>query len=458
MNTTDKLKELDNLFTKGVGEFVDPEGKFRQKLTKKIKNDDKEEIIIKFGIDPTKPDIHLGHAVVFQKLRKFQDLGCKVVFVVGDFTARIGDPTGKSQTRPELDQLEIQKNVDTYNQQVGKILNLDPKVYSWIRNSDWFYNASDVFLTRKNSAGEEERVTDIAVLTKALIDTRMQKTALKRPGGAIDILTVNGLMWTLKHITFSKLVSRDMFQERIKKNQELYMHEMLYPVFQGIDSYLIHRIYNSCDLEIGGTDQTFNMMMGRDVMKANGQPPQAVMTCKILPGTDGKEKMSKSLNNYIGISEAPSEIFGKIMSIPDSVISDYFELCTFSSVEEVKKELSDKNVNPRDLKLRLGEEIVYLYHGKDAAREARDSFLKTFSEKKGMPEAAPEVRAAKEAKISDVLIEAKIVSSRSDFRRLISEAAIKDMKTGAVVALDQKVESDMDLKVGKHRFLKIRVR
>ena len=260
-------------------EFIDPEGKFKEKILRKAKGEYEEDIIIKFGVDPTRPDIHLGHAVIFRKLRKFQDLGCKVVFLVGDYTAQIGDPTGRSKIRPEIEQKEVEANMKTYLDQVGKILLTDKNSFSWIRNSDWFTAITDIELPKgdkvKMSIEKEGKKTDIdfdanSFVGKAVVfeKTRMQPT-ITGFRGAISVITLKSLLWTLKHITHSRLIERDMFQERIKSGKELFMHEMLYPVLQGIDSFVLSEIYGNCDLEIGGTDQTFNMLIGRDIMKLN---------------------------------------------------------------------------------------------------------------------------------------------------------------------------------------------
>ncbi len=450
MITTQKIEEI---LTRGVASFVDPQGKFKEKLLKKAKGEYSGEIIIKFGIDPTRPDIHLGHAVVLQKLRKLQDLGCKVIFLIGDITAAIGDPTGKSEVRPLVEQKEIKANMQTYLEQVGKILLTEnPKLFSWISNSDWFHGVSDMFFEK--SDGTHGTFSDKATFFE---NTRMQKTHLGKP--TIWGITLRGLLWTLGRITHAQLVEREMFQRRIKEGNALYMHEMLYPVLQGIDSFAIYNIYGGCDLEIGGTDQTFNMLMGREIMKINNQPEQAVMSVELLVGTDGKEKMSKSLNNYIGITDKPSDMFGKIMSIPDPSIINYYQLCTLADTErinEVREKLKDKKINPRDLKLFLAEEITAIYHGKEEAVRARDTFIATF-QKKEIPEEMDDVKASERELLSEVLLRADIISSKTDFRRLVDEGAIKKL-------MEKKEEKITDLKalagpgvykIGKRRFVRI---
>jgi len=403
MNSDQKNSEIEELFERGAEEFIDPEGKFKEKLLKKAKEEYEKDIIVKFGVDPTRPDIHLGHAVVFRKLRKFQDLGCKVVFLVGDYTAQIGDPTGRSKIRPEIEQKEVEANMKTYLDQVGKILRTNKKSFSWIRNSDWFTAITDLELPKgdkvKMSFEKEGKKTEIdfdanSFVGKAAVfeKTRMQG-AVAGFKGLISVITLKSLLWTLKHITHSRLVERDMFQERIKGGKELFMHEMLYPVLQGVDSFVISEIYGSCDLEIGGTDQTFNMLMGRDILKINKKEQQAVMSLELLEGTDGKEKMSKSLDNYIAITDEPNDMYGKIMSLPDTSIVNYFNLCTYTPQEEIKKiesEMKKGKMNPKDAKMRLAREIVVIYHGEDKAEQAEQNFIKTF-QKGGLPEDLEEI-------------------------------------------------------------------
>jgi tyrosyl-tRNA synthetase len=453
--------EQAELFERGVSTFIDPDGVFKDKLERKAKGEYKKDIVIKFGVDPTRPDIHLGHAVVLRRLRQFQDLGCKVVFLVGDYTAQIGDPTGESKIRPELTITEIQKNMKTYLEQVGKILRDDPAVFSWITNSDWFLNVTDVSANVDAKLElEGKKIEPNSFIGKALLfeNTRMQRKI--GPDKGIIGITLRGLLWTLKHITHQRLIERDMFQDRLKSGSELYMHEMLYPVLQGIDSFALSHIYGSCDLEMGGADQTFNMLMGRDVMKANGVEQQAVLAMKIIPGTDGKEKMSKSLDNYIGINETPEEIFGKTMSIPDSLMKEYFLLATYTpiaEVEEMEKKLESGKLHPRDMKLRLAREITAIYHGTDAAKKAEEGFIDTFS-RGGVPKEIVVVKVASGSKLGDVLLSQGLVDSKSEFQRLLKEGAIKNIDTDS--SLDEShvsLEDNITLRIGKHRFIKIEI-
>lgn len=449
-------KQIDELLTRGVGDFIDPDGAFRKKL-----KENPEKIIIKFGVDPTRPDLHLGHAVVLRKLRKFQDLGCKVIFLVGDYTGQIGDPTGKSRVRPEIQINEIFANMQTYLDQVKKILNTDSKVFSWIRNSDWFTDVSDIGLGVTTPEIEvivsgEKRLYPNNIIGKAqiLMDTRMQITHLHKEG--IETISTSRILGTLRHLTHSRLIARDMFQDRIKKGEELYMHEMLYPVLQGLDSAALTKIYGCCDLEVGGTDQTFNMLIGRDVMKMYNQiPEQAVLSFALLEGTDGKEKMSKSLDNYIGVTEKPIDMFRKIMTIPDSVIENYFFLCTDVALEEIKQ--LKKLENPKDAKLRLGFEIVKIYYSENIALEAQKEWEGTVS-RGGVPEDIEEISISSGTKLKNFLVENKIVESNSEFTRLLSAGAIKNAETDEKINSDMEITSTQTLRVGKRRFVKIIVR
>lgn len=468
MNSDQKNNEIEELFERGVCEFIDPDGKLKEKIMKKAKGEYANDIIIKFGADPSRPDIHLGHAVVLRKLRKFQDIGCKVVFLIGDYTAQIGDPTGKSRVRPEIEQEKVEANMKTYVEQVGKILLTDKKSFSWIRNSDWFTAITDLELQKgdkvKMSLEREGKKTEIdfdanSFVGKAVIfeKTRMQSTVADFKG-AISVITLKSFLWTLKHITHSRLIERDMFQERIKNGKELFMHEMIYPVLQGVDSYVLSEIYKSCDLEIGGTDQTFNMLTGRDVMKMNKKEQQAVMSIKLLEGTDGREKMSKSLDNYIAITDEPNDMYGKIMSLPDSSIINYFNLCTYTPIYEIAKIENDLNkdkINPKNLKMRLAREIVVIYHGEDKAKQAEQNFIETFSNK-GLPKNPEEVIVSKGVNLSKILLDRKIVRSNTEWRTLISEGAISNAETHEKIkSFDFVVENGVTIKIGKKRFLKV---
>ena len=455
-----KKQKIDDLLTRGVGEFIDPDGIFRKKL-----EETPEKIVIKFGIDPTRPDIHIGHAVVLHKLRQFQDLGCKIIFLIGDYTAQIGDPSGKSKTRLEIEQKETEHNMKTYLEQINLILKQEASVFSWIRNSDWFTAVTDiqpaaglkVNFSKGNIMGG---ILDAnSFVGKALLfeKTRMQGTHLKNK--VIHTVSLSFVLNTMRKISHNRLIERDMFQERLENKEELYMHEMLYPVLQGIDSSILAKVYNSCDLEVGGTDQHFNMLMGRQVMNIHKQKPQAVLSFKILEGIDGKEKMSKSLDNYIGITDEPNDMYGKVMSIPDSSIANYFELCTFTplaQVEEIKKKIEGGKENPKEIKMSLAKQIVSIYHGEDKAKKAEQNFISVFQNKE-IPEVISEIKQSNNTQsLMDVLVQADKLSSKSEFRRLIKEGAITNLDSGEKINDPDFIPTDgQSFKIGKKTFIKI---
>jgi tyrosyl-tRNA synthetase len=481
MNSASIEAQLEEVFSRGVASFVDPQNVFKQKVLKKAKGQYPKDIIVKFGVDPTRPDIHLGHAVIFRKLRKLQDLGCKVVFVVGDFTTTIGDPTGKSKARPEIARGKIEENMKTYLDQVGKILKTDESSFSWVPNSDWFTSITDLNLPADSKIGFHVVHDGVKITTpvdpntivgKAIVfeNTRkqiaIQTSSIKKQ---ISVVTLAGFLWTLRHITYAQLIKRDMFQDRIARNEDLYMHEMMYPVLQGIDSSVITTLYGSCDLEIGGTDQTFNMLMGRQIQeinkanyKASGVSTdlQAVMTIDILSGTDGVEKMSKSLDNYISITDEPNNMYGKILSIPDSRIVQYFTLCTYTpivEISEIARDLEHNKKNPKDIKMRLAREIVAMYHGQDKALLAESAFNNTFKHGE-VPHDAPEITIAKGEKLLDILLREHTIPSKTEFRRLIKEGAITIIETSEKINdPDFMVQKSVNLRIGKKRFVKIKI-
>jgi len=439
MDMTNKEAEINELLTRGVGDFFDPDGKFRDKLIKKSQGKYNKDIIIKFGIDPTHPNIHLGHTVILHKLRKFQEIGCKILFLIGDFTARIGDPSGKQKTRPEIEQKEVEANMKTYLEQVGKVISIDKTSFDWIRNSDWYTGITDINLPEDSVVTIEHKNktlqvsgNDILGKTAVFTSTRMMR---KITGGEIFTITLQSILWSLRHITLSQILKRDLFQDREKSGNELYLHELLYPVFQGTDSYVINLVYKSCDLEIGGTDQTFNMMMGRDAQRINKKElenrncsteEQTILSVQILEGTDSVQKMSKSLNNYIAITDTPEDMFGKVMSIKDELIVKYFTLCTFTPLSEIdqhKKEM-ESGKNPRDYKIKLAHEIVAIYHGEDKAKNAEYYFIKAFS-KKEIPENIKTIEVQKGFFLSDILKQEGVVLSSSEFKRKTEEGAVR---------------------------------
>jgi tyrosyl-tRNA synthetase len=363
---------------------------------------------IKAGFDPTAPDLHLGHTVLINKLRQFQNLGHEVLFLIGDFTGMIGDPTGKSTTRPPLTRDEVIENARTYEQQIFKIL--DPERTLVMFNSSWM---------------NEMNVTDLIQLAA-------------------------------KH-TVARMLERDDFDKRYKSGQPIAIHEFLYPLIQGYDSVAM-----KADVELGGTDQKFNLLVGRELQKHYGQDPQIVMTMPILEGLDGVQKMSKSLNNYIGIHEAPDEMFGKIMSISDDLMWRYFELLSFKSDAEIEqfKTAVAEGTNPRDVKFKLAEEIIERFHDKAAAQKAMENFIARF-QKGAMPEDIPEATVAAtegEIPIANLLKQANLVNSTSDAMRMIKQGAVKiDGDRIEDPKLQIKIGTCHVYQVGKRRFAKVTV-
>lgn len=363
---------------------------------------------IKAGFDPTAPDLHLGHTVLINKLRQFQDLGHQVLFLIGDFTARIGDPTGKSVTRKPLSAEDVAENARTYQEQIFKIL--DPERTEVVFNNDW-----------------------------------MSKL------GAADLIQL-----AAQH-TVARMLERDDFHKRYTGGQPIAIHEFLYPLIQGYDSVVL-----KADVEMGGTDQRFNLLVGRELQKAAGQPPQVVMTMPILEGLDGVQKMSKSLGNYIGIKEAPGEMFGKIMSIGDDLMWRYFELLSFRSNQELAalRKSVEEGVNPRDVKFELAEEIVARFHDAAAARAAKEEFIARF-QKGAMPSEIPEVEVPGEdggVPLPQLLKAAGLTPSTSEAMRMIKQGAVR---------IDGERVDDRDLRlpsgsvqvvqVGKRRFARVTV-
>jgi tyrosyl-tRNA synthetase len=330
---------------------------------------------IKAGFDPTAPDLHLGHTVLLNKLRQFQDLGHEILFLIGDFTGMIGDPTGKNTTRPALTREEVADNAKSYTQQVFKIL--DPEKTTVMFNSSWMSEMS-----------------------------------------AADLITLAS-----KH-TVARMLERDDFSKRYKSEQPIAIHEFLYPLVQGYDSVAM-----KADVELGGTDQKFNLLVGRELQKQHGQVPQVILTMPILEGLDGVQKMSKSLNNYIGIDEAPGEIFGKLMSVSDELMWRYFELLSFRSLDELQEFHNDiaAGTNPRDIKFQLAIEIVTRFHSEELAEKAHAEFIARF-QKGAIPDEMPELVLEAESDglpIGQLLKQAGLVSSTSEAFRMVGQGAVK---------------------------------
>jgi tyrosyl-tRNA synthetase len=327
---------------------------------------------IKLGADPTAPDIHLGHTVIFNKLRQFQELGHDVTFLIGDFTAMVGDPTGKNTTRPPLTREDVLRNAETYKEQVFKIL--DPAKTKIAFNSEW-----------------------------------------------LSELGAEGMLRLAANQTVARMLERDDFKKRYNNGQPIAIHEFMYPLLQGYDSVAMET-----DVELGGTDQKFNLLMGRELQKANGQKPQTVIMMPLLVGLDGQKKMSKSANNYIGISEAPSEMFGKIMSISDDLMWNYYELLSFRPLEEIAQFKADIEAgkNPRDIKILLAKEIIARFHSEADADAAEQEFINRF-QKGAMPDEMPEFEFDAGIAIGNLLKEAALVNSTSDAMRMIRQGAAK---------------------------------
>ncbi|OOG28786.1 tyrosine--tRNA ligase [Thioalkalivibrio denitrificans] len=363
---------------------------------------------VKAGFDPTAPDLHLGHTVLLNKLRQFQDLGHEAIFLIGDFTGMIGDPSGKSATRPPLTRDEVIDNARTYEGQIFRIL--DPEKTLVMFNSSWMGEMS-----------------------------------------AADMIQL-----AAKH-TVARMLERDDFHKRYSTGQPIAIHEFLYPLVQGYDSVAL-----KADVELGGTDQKFNLLVGRELQKHYGQPPQVVLTMPILEGLDGVQKMSKSLGNYIGINEPPDEMFGKLMSISDELMWRYFELLSFRPMEEVEgfRAQIAAGANPRDIKFLLGEELVGRFHGHKAAGEVRARFIERF-QKGAMPEEMPSVTVAAPADglpLANLLKEAGLVGSTSEALRMIRQGAVRrDGERIEDTALKLPAGSEAVYQVGKRRFARITV-
>ncbi|MDE1514789.1 tyrosine--tRNA ligase [Vibrio sp. dsl-7] len=350
---------------RGVEELI-PE----EELMAKLKEN--RPLRIKLGADPTAPDIHLGHTVILNKLRTFQDLGHDVTFLIGDFTGMVGDPTGKNTTRPPLTREDVLRNAETYKQQVFKIL--DPAKTKIQFNSEW-----------------------------------------------LSQLGAEGMIRLASNQTVARMLERDDFKKRYHNGQPIAIHEFMYPLLQGYDSVAMET-----DVELGGTDQKFNLLMGRELQKSHGQKPQVVLMMPLLVGLDGEKKMSKSAHNYIGVSEAPSEMFGKIMSISDDLMWSYYELLSFRPLEQIAQFKADvtQGTNPRDIKILLAKEIIARFHSEADAEAAEQEFINRF-QKGAMPEEMPEFSFATGIAISNLLKEAGLVASTSDALRMIKQGAVK---------------------------------
>ena len=372
------------LLARGTEEIL-PEGALLERL--RLAARENRPLRVKQGFDPTAPDIHLGHTVGLRKLRQFQDLGHRIVLIVGDYTAMVGDPSGRNKTRPQLEQAEVEANARTYLEQFYRVLDRDPAPprlpVEVRRNSEWL--------------------------------------------GKMSFLEVARLC---SRYTVARMLERDDFAKRFEAQHPIALHELLYPMMVGYDSLIV-----KADVELGATEQKFNLLIGRVIQEDYGELPQIAMTLPVLPGLDGKQRMSKSLGNYIGVADPPADMFGKVMSLPDTVLEMFWRLVTDADADELKaieRELGDAGINPMSIKKRLGERLVRMYHGEEAARRARESFEAQFSRREVPRDLAEFGRAAVTAaakdagrpKLLEFLLAAGFAESRGAARRLISQGAV----------------------------------
>lgn len=381
---------------------ITPENDFLKKLEESVEKN--KPLKIKFGADPSRPDIHLGHSVVIQKLKLLQDLGHDIYFIIGDFTARIGDPTGKSKARPILTDEEVIENAKTYTEQIGKILDISKTKI--VFNNDWLSKLSP-----------------------------------------IDIIKLSS------KVTVSSLLERDDFSKRFKKQEAIYMHEFMYPLMQGYDSVAIE-----ADLELGGTDQTFNLLMGRHLQKAHGQEPQCILTMPILEGTDGVQKMSKSLDNYISLDDTSTDMFGKLMSISDELMIRYYELLSRKTAKEVSDiivGLKDGSRHPMNTKKELASEIVDFYYEAGTGENERKRFEERFSKNKIPDDIQVYKTSTSEINLIDLMVEVDFAKSKSEARRLMKQNAIKINFKAYKEEVYNMDSDEFILKAGKLRLLKV---
>jgi len=388
-------EKIEELLSRNVEEVIEKDHLRTALLSGK-------KLRVKLGIDPTSPDLHLGHAVVLRKLRAFQDLGSVVVFVIGDFTAQIGDPSGRDKTRPVLTAAQVRENMQSYLRQAGKVI--DIKKTEVVHNNNWL--------------------------------------------GKLDGKSLLGI---LGHVSLQQLIERNDFQKRLSTHQSIRMQELLYPIMQAYDSVVV-----KADVELGGTDQTFNLLAGRDLMEKMGMVPQDIMTVSLLEGLDGERKMSKSYGNYIGLDDAPEDMFGKTMSLPDALVVRYFTFCTDLAEREIA--LLKKQLGPKELKERLGFEIVKLYHDGKAARRAQEHFEKIFS-KKEIPEDIPELKLKSPMSAIDVVMASGTMKSKSEARRLIEQGGFETNQKLHEQPQEVIVFRDGDVvRIGKRRLFRLTIK
>jgi tyrosyl-tRNA synthetase len=388
---------------KGTTEVI-REAELRAKLEKSAKTG--QPLRVKLGADPTAPDIHLGHTVVIRKLRAFQELGHTAIFLIGDFTGMIGDPSGKSATRPQLTRDEINANAETYKQQIFKLLDPEKTVIDF--NSRW-----------------------------------------------MDTIGSAGFLRLASHVTVRQILERDDFQQRLQENRPLALHEVMYPLVMAYDSVALE-----ADVELGGTDQKFNVLMGRNLQREYGQESQIAMIMPLLEGTDGVQKMSKSLGNYIGINEPPQEIFGKVMSITDDLMWRYYELCTDLSPSEIaslRAIVERGERNPRDVKAELGKRIVADFYSSADAQAAEEEFTRRFRNKQTPEDIEERTVAAGAWKLPRLLVELELAPSMAEARRLIEQGGVYiDGERAPQADVELSAERSLLLQVGKRRFVRVR--
>ena len=393
------LNEQMDLIRIGTEEII-PEEDLQRKIEKSIIEN--VPLKIKCGCDPSRPDLHIGHSVVLRKMRDFQDLGHTAILLIGDFTAMIGDPTGRNKTRPQLSIEEARKNADSYVNQASLILDSDSMKIMY--NGDW-----------------------------------------------LSKMDFNEVINLTSKYTVARMLERDDFTKRYSSGTAISLHEFLYPLAQGYDS-----VHMKADVELGGTDQKFNLLVGRTLQKESGQDPQVIITTPLIEGTDGIEKMSKSYDNYIAFSDSASDIYGKTLSIPDQLICKYFEYCTrVNDLDQIKLSVDDNSINPRDLKRRLARELVSIYHNADAALKAEQDFDKLFI-KNEIPDNIPEINLDSDKKLIEIMVSNNMVSSNGEGKRMIKQGAVK-LNNQKVTDINIEIPSGQDiiLKVGKRKFLKI---
>ena len=390
-------EKIKAVLSRGVVDVIQ-----KKELKKKLSKG--KQLTIKLGIDPSGADLHIGHMVVIKKLKEFQDMGHKIVLLFGNFTGQIGDPTGKMEARKAKTKKQLEKNAEKYLDQVKLLLDVSKVEMRW--NAEWL---------------EKLSFADVVELSSCF--------------------------------TVAQMMERDMFQDRIEKNMPISMHEFLYPLMQGYDSVAI-----KADLELGGTDQTFNLLAGRTIQKAYNLTPQDILTVPILEGTDGVKKMGKSENNYIAVDDKPNDMFGKVMSIKDDLIVKYFELATevpLSEIKDIEKAI-EAGDNPMKFKKRLGREIVTIYHSKEAAKKAEEHFTTVFSQHK-IPEEIPLKKlSVKKIVLVDLIAENDLAPSKSQARRLIQQGAVQINKEKvSEIETEVPIEKEVLIQVGKRRFLRV---